>query len=61
MATTTTRAIPLSRPLDLRRTLFPLRRGTGDPTMRVGEREAWRAIRTSAGPATFRLAVDGDH
>ena len=52
------RAFPITRPIDLPRTLFPLRRGTGDPTMRVSEREAWRATRTRSGPATFRLALE---
>jgi 3-methyladenine DNA glycosylase/8-oxoguanine DNA glycosylase len=55
-----TRAVPITRPIDLRRTLFPHRRGIGDPTMRLGEREAWRATRTSSGPATVRLLLDGD-
>ncbi|HET9310680.1 MAG TPA: DNA-3-methyladenine glycosylase 2 family protein [Actinomycetota bacterium] len=54
------RAFPITRPVDLPRTLFPLRRGTGDPTMRVGDREAWRATRTQSGPATFRLALEAD-
>jgi len=52
------RAFPITRPIDLPRTLFPLRRGTGDPTIRVSEREAWRATRTRSGPATFRLALE---
>jgi 3-methyladenine DNA glycosylase/8-oxoguanine DNA glycosylase len=54
------RAFPITRPVDLPRTLFPLRRGIGDPTMRVNGREAWRATRTHSGPATFRLALEGD-
>lgn len=54
------RAFPITRPVDLPRTLFPLRRGIGDPTMRVSDREAWRATRTHSGPATFRLALEGD-
>ncbi|HEX6231194.1 MAG TPA: DNA-3-methyladenine glycosylase 2 family protein [Actinomycetota bacterium] len=42
-------------PIDVSRTLWPLRRGTGDPTMRVGRREVVRASRTPDGPATARL------
>jgi len=44
-------------PLDLDLTLSPLRRGTGDPTMRV-ERTGvwWRATLTPAGPACARYA-----
>jgi 3-methyladenine DNA glycosylase/8-oxoguanine DNA glycosylase len=53
-------AFPLSRPYDLRRTLWPLRRGTGDPTMRVAEREAWWAMRTASGPATVQLRHEGE-
>jgi 3-methyladenine DNA glycosylase/8-oxoguanine DNA glycosylase len=50
-----TRTIPIEEPYDLAGTLFPLRRGTGDPTMRIERREAWRAARTPEGPATLRL------
>jgi 3-methyladenine DNA glycosylase/8-oxoguanine DNA glycosylase len=50
-----TRSIPVEEPYDLARTLFPLRRGTGDPTMRIEGRLAWRAARTPEGPATLRL------
>ena len=50
---------PLSRPLDLRRTVLPLQRGTGDPTMRVRDGEMWRATRTQDGPATMHLVLDG--
>ena len=54
------RAIPVEEPYDLAATLFPLRRGTGDPTMRIEGREVWRAARTPDGPATLRLEqVDG--
>jgi 3-methyladenine DNA glycosylase/8-oxoguanine DNA glycosylase len=42
-------------PVDLRRTLFPLIRGAGDPTTRVDGPTVWRAIRTADGPATLRL------
>ncbi len=50
-----TRTIPVEEPYDLAATLFPLRRGTGDPTMRIQPGEAWHAARTPAGPATLRL------
>jgi 3-methyladenine DNA glycosylase/8-oxoguanine DNA glycosylase len=49
------RTIPVEEPYGLAGTLFPLRRGTGDPTMRIEGREAWRATRTPDGPATVRL------
>jgi 3-methyladenine DNA glycosylase/8-oxoguanine DNA glycosylase len=46
------------RPLDLHRTLAPLRRGTGDPAYRVeADNAIWRATRTPDGPGTLRLAV----
>jgi endonuclease III len=51
----TTREIRIKEPYDLAATLFPLRRGTGDPTMRIDGREAWRATRTPEGAATLRL------
>jgi 3-methyladenine DNA glycosylase/8-oxoguanine DNA glycosylase len=50
-----TRAIPVDAPYDLAGTLFPLRRGTGDPTMRIEDGTVWRAARTPEGPATLRL------
>lgn len=46
------RTLRLARPLDLRRTLGPVRRGPGDPTMRMDGRAVWRATRTPAGPVT---------
>ncbi|MDH6121931.1 DNA-3-methyladenine glycosylase 2 family protein [Kitasatospora sp. GAS204B] len=56
--------VPLERrwlpghPLDLHRTLAPLRRGPGDPACRVtGDGAFWRASRTPAGPGT--LCVTG--
>jgi 3-methyladenine DNA glycosylase/8-oxoguanine DNA glycosylase len=44
--------------VDLGLTLWPLRRGAGDPSMRA-ERAGvwWRATRTPAGPATARYAA----
>jgi endonuclease III len=47
--------IELNHPVDLRRTMFPLIRGTGDPTTRVDGPNVWRAVRTEEGPATLRL------
>jgi 3-methyladenine DNA glycosylase/8-oxoguanine DNA glycosylase len=49
------RAIPVEAPYDLAGTLFPLRRGTGDPTMRIEQGTVWRAARTPEGPVTLRL------
>ena len=55
-----TRDVPIEEPYDLAATLFPLRRGTGDPTMRIDGREAWRASRTPDGTATLRIVhLDG--
>jgi 3-methyladenine DNA glycosylase/8-oxoguanine DNA glycosylase len=48
--------IPFDRPVDLAGTLFPLRRGTGDPTTRIDGAVAWRTARTADGPVTIRLA-----
>ena len=53
------RRITLDAPLDLARTLGPLRRGTGDPTLRLDGIHAWRATRTAAGPATLALELRG--
>jgi 3-methyladenine DNA glycosylase/8-oxoguanine DNA glycosylase len=50
-----TRSIPLEEPYDLAGTLFPIRRGTGDPTMRIEEGVARRAARTPDGPVTLLL------
>jgi 3-methyladenine DNA glycosylase/8-oxoguanine DNA glycosylase len=46
-------------PLDLLTTTFPLRQGVDDPTVRVVGGEVWRALRTTDGPATLHLRVDG--
>lgn len=46
---------PLGGPFDLALTLAPLRRGRGDPTIRLAPGRAWRATRTPAGPATLAL------
>ena len=48
--------IALRRPLDLARTLTPLRHGLGDRTIRLAPGTAWLAFRTPDGPATLRLA-----
>jgi 3-methyladenine DNA glycosylase/8-oxoguanine DNA glycosylase len=53
------RTIPLDRPLDLRLTLGPHLRGTGDPAMRLGMNRAIRATRTPDGPATIELVLRG--
>lgn len=47
--------IRLDGPVDIAAVLFPLRRGSRDPTTRVSTREAARAVRTPDGPATLRL------
>lgn len=47
-------------PLDLRRTLAPLSRGPGDPTIRLGAGRVWRATRTPDGPAAIALVHAGD-
>jgi 3-methyladenine DNA glycosylase/8-oxoguanine DNA glycosylase len=49
------RGITLAHPVDLRRTIFPLVRGGGDPTTCVDGATVWRALRTADGPATLRL------
>lgn len=54
------RAVRLPVPIDLRRTLFAVQRGTHDPTCRVTDHELWRASRSPAGPATVHLVVQGD-
>jgi 3-methyladenine DNA glycosylase/8-oxoguanine DNA glycosylase len=44
-------------PVDVRRTLAPLRRGRGDPTHRVTEDGAvWRTSAMATGPVTYRIA-----
>ena len=49
-----------SRPLDLLHTLFPVRRGGGDPCVRVRDDGIWRATRTPEGPAAERLVQERD-
>jgi 3-methyladenine DNA glycosylase/8-oxoguanine DNA glycosylase len=55
MAAGRLRTIPIEEPYDLAATLFPLRRGSGDPTMRIEGRLVWRAARTPDGPVTLQL------
>jgi 3-methyladenine DNA glycosylase/8-oxoguanine DNA glycosylase len=54
------RTLELPFPVDLRRSLRPLRVGKGDPTMLLGERAVIRATRTPDGPATIRADHEGD-
>lgn len=58
VATLETR-LRLSRPLDLARTLGPLRRGRGDPCLHIAGHDAVRATRTPEGPATTWLRHEG--
>ena len=44
-------------PVDLRLTLFPMRRGRLDPSVRFEPTGVWRATRTPAGPATTHIRV----
>ena len=44
-------------PVDLRLTLFPVRRGRLDPSVRFEPTGVWRATRTPAGPATTHIRV----
>ena len=53
------RSITLRGPLDLARTLWPLRHGLGDRTVRLLRDEAWLAARTPHGPAAIRLRRAG--
>jgi 3-methyladenine DNA glycosylase/8-oxoguanine DNA glycosylase len=49
------RTIAPALPVDLRLTLFPLRRGRLDPSVRFEPSGVWRATRTPAGPVTTHL------
>ncbi len=51
------RTIRPALPVDLRLTLWPLRRGRSDPCMRVGPDGVWRATRTPVGPTTTLLTA----
>lgn len=46
-------------PLDLARTMAPLRQGVADPTLVIEGGTVWRAMGTADGPATLRLRVEG--
>src|SRR2546430_15920036 len=48
------------RPLELRRTLGPVRRGADDPTFGVRADGVWRAPRTPQGPGVERLCPMSD-
>ena len=48
-------------PVDLARTLFPLRRGHTDPTTRIEGAEALRSLHTPDGPATLWLCARSEH
>ena len=48
-------------PVDVVRTLAPLRRGRADPTHRVGDGVLWRTSVMPAGPVTYRLEQRGLH
>jgi 3-methyladenine DNA glycosylase/8-oxoguanine DNA glycosylase len=50
---------PSDGPIDLARTLFPLRRGHQDPTTAIAGGEAIRALRTPEGPATLHVRAVG--
>ena len=47
--------VSLTAPIDLQLTLWPVAHGRGDPTIRFGPGDIWRATRTPEGPATIRL------
>lgn len=49
------RTFTTTLPVDLALTLSPLRRGGGDPCMKILPSGVWRATNTPEGPATVRL------
>jgi 3-methyladenine DNA glycosylase/8-oxoguanine DNA glycosylase len=49
--------VRLQRPVDLAATLWPLRRGLGDPCTVIEGATVWRATRTPAGPGTEALVA----
>src|SRR5260221_14390974 len=53
------RTITLERPFDVFATLGPLRRGAGDPTIRLAAGAFQRAAMTPDGPAAVSLRVAG--
>ena len=54
------RTILTGRPVSLRLTLGPLRRGGTDPTMRMGPDGVWRATRTPQGTVTTHITAGTD-
>jgi len=54
------RIIDIDGPVDLERTLGPMRLGFSDPTWSVGPDECWHALRTPAGTATVRFGHRGE-
>jgi len=61
MPSSSSRLVKGELPVDLSLTLWPLRRGYGDPTMREDRDGSWwRATWTPDGPATTRLAPGDD-
>jgi 3-methyladenine DNA glycosylase/8-oxoguanine DNA glycosylase len=51
------RRLVSARPVDLTRTLLPLRHGAGDPTARLLAGTFWWASRTAAGPASIAIRL----
>jgi 3-methyladenine DNA glycosylase/8-oxoguanine DNA glycosylase len=51
------RTLRTERPISLRLTLGPLRRGRTDPSMRAGPDGVWRATRTPQGPVTTHITA----
>lgn len=58
-ASSLTRRLALTRPLDLRLTLAPVRYGKGDPSCLLRTDECYRASRTPMGPVAIHLVVRG--
>lgn len=56
---TTSKTFRLPAPIDLAATLYPVRHGLGDPTIRIAGDEALHASRTPDGPSTLHLRVRG--
>ncbi|OLR90435.1 DNA-3-methyladenine glycosylase family protein [Actinokineospora bangkokensis] len=52
-----TRTWTPAHPLDVQAVLRPLRRGPGDPALRLAADGAWLAANTPAGPGSLHLAV----
>lgn len=53
--------VRLREPLDLPATMWPVRRGTADPTTVIDGRTVWRATRTPEGPGTEALVAAPGH